>query len=302
MKDKINKISVVMATYNGEKFLRQQLNSILSQSYPVDELVVVDDHSTDSTLYILEEYLKSNQGIMKIFQNKENKGFIYTFKKALRFSSNNYIAFSDQDDVWEYNKIESQMDEITKVENGRFDIPIVCFHDLKLINKDGVLSDTLSFWCSKKIQIRHASLKSVLLKNVITGCTMLINKQMKDEVLKMPSCEILFHDHWIALIAYGFGVAIPLNNTLIKYRSHTNSVTDKKSLKVSEKLFLAINRLLHKDESYLKENFEQVRVYRQCYLDQIPEGARKTIDSFLSLENKSYYHKLFYQFEFNKIL
>jgi glycosyltransferase involved in cell wall biosynthesis len=101
-------VSVVMCTYNGERYLREQLDSIISQTYPVSEIIVQDDCSTDETLVILSEY----DPYIKLFKNKENKGYNENFRSALYKASGDLIAISDQDDLWAKDKIEKLVTNI----------------------------------------------------------------------------------------------------------------------------------------------------------------------------------------------
>ena len=98
-------ISVAMATYNGEKFIREQLDSILAQTITDWELIVCDDVSTDSTIAILEEYANKD-GRIQIHKNKVNLGFKRNFEKAISLCSGDYIALCDQDDIWKHDKVE----------------------------------------------------------------------------------------------------------------------------------------------------------------------------------------------------
>lgn len=118
--DKRPTVSVVMATYNGEKYMREQIDSILSQSYPIYELIIQDDCSTDSTLSIAQEYSKSHPNV-KVFKNEVNVGFNANFESACMRATGDYIAISDQDDIWYNDKIKKQVATI-----GNHDICFCC--------------------------------------------------------------------------------------------------------------------------------------------------------------------------------
>ena len=104
-------VSVVMATYNGEKYIREQLDSIINQTYPIHEIIIQDDCSTDGTVAIIEEYVTRHANI-KLFVNEQNLGFNENFKTAVMRATGEYIAISDQDDVWFPEKIEFQVKTI----------------------------------------------------------------------------------------------------------------------------------------------------------------------------------------------
>lgn len=102
-------VSVVMCTYNGEQFLREQMDSILAQDYPLHEIIVQDDRSTDDTWDILQTYAKAHPGLFKLFRNDEQLGFNRNFHTALLRATGQYVAISDQDDIWFPQKISKQV-------------------------------------------------------------------------------------------------------------------------------------------------------------------------------------------------
>ena len=105
-------VSVVMCTYNGEHFLREQMDSILAQDYPLHEIIVQDDRSTDDTWDILQTYAKAHPGLFKLFRNDEQLGFNRNFHTALMRATGQYVAISDQDDIWFPQKIRRQVEAI----------------------------------------------------------------------------------------------------------------------------------------------------------------------------------------------
>lgn len=107
------KVSVVMATYNGEEYIVEQLDSIINQSYPVDEIIICDDKSTDRTVGVITEYISRKKiREIKLYENSENLGFAENFNKALNLAKGDYIFFSDQDDIWENEKIQIMLDKM----------------------------------------------------------------------------------------------------------------------------------------------------------------------------------------------
>lgn len=124
MKEKVmpeKRVSVVMCTYNGGRFLKEQMDSILSQDYPLYEIIIQDDGSTDDTLEQLEEYRRLHPRLIQIFQNKTRLGFCRNFHQALLRASGDFVAISDQDDIWFSKKIRRQVESI-----GDYDL---CFSD-----------------------------------------------------------------------------------------------------------------------------------------------------------------------------
>jgi glycosyltransferase involved in cell wall biosynthesis len=104
-------ISIAMCTYNGERFIKEQLDSILNQTYKNFELIITDDDSSDKTITIIKEYIKQDKRI-KLYQNNSNLGFIKNFEKAISLCSGDYIVLADQDDIWKVNKLEIFLEQI----------------------------------------------------------------------------------------------------------------------------------------------------------------------------------------------
>lgn len=211
-------ISVALCTYNGEKYLCKQLDSILSQSMPVDEIVIRDDCSSDSTCIILDEYSKLYPQI-NYKRNTSNLGFIKNFECALEECRGDYIFFSDQDDIWECDKVKISVQYLQ--ESGKFG----AFSNGKLIDQyDNFLGDTLF----SRIQIDPLIDNGILDKydfetlclngNFVTGATLVITKSAKDIVL--PFDSRVYHDWWIAIKLSATNRFGRIDQPLIYYRIH----------------------------------------------------------------------------------
>lgn len=213
-------ISVALCTYNGEDFIREQLDSILSQTMPVDEIIIRDDCSKDSTCMILEEYA-SRYSCIKYRRNKSNLGFVKNFEKALIDCQGDYIFFSDQDDVWSTNKVEIIVDYLSK--SGMYGV----FTDGQLIDQNGKnLHETLFSRLQLTPYINNHILDSYefevlcLRGNHVTGATLAITKHAKDIVLPFLTSKHYIHDMWIALKLASIHKLGCLNSPLISYRLH----------------------------------------------------------------------------------
>jgi len=185
-------VSIAMTTYNGEKYLTKQLESIYAQTYKNIEVIICDDCSTDNTINILEEY-KRKYGL-KYFINSSNLGYIKNFYKAISLTSGDYIALSDQDDIWLLNKIEIQMRNI-----GNYSL--IC-SDLQLIDdNDNIFEKSFKNYQSIKIPSNNNQLKHLLFSNFVTGCTCLFKKEILNDLTNFPDC--IPHDWWLAILASG---------------------------------------------------------------------------------------------------
>lgn len=211
-------ISIAMATYNGEKFLKPQLDSILNQSYKNIELIICDDCSVDNTKEIIKEYANRDVRI-KYFFNETNLGFIKNFQKAISLSNGDYIALSDQDDIWELNKLERLLKNIGKND-------FICSNSL-LINEKGdsqniTMKDSCNYhWIPNSKDILF---KRILFTNIVQGSTMLAKSDFLKTCAPVPP-EIEYHDYWFALNACAKNGFAYLDECTIKYRQHTKNIT-----------------------------------------------------------------------------
>lgn len=206
--------SVAMATYNGEEYIKEQIDSILKNMSNEDELIISDDGSIDNTRKIVNEYKDSR---IKLIDGPQ-KGVKQNFANAIKSSSGKYIFLSDQDDIWMENKIELVLREF---ENKNTSIVI---HDAEVIDEN--LKVTLpSFF-----EYRNSGkgiLKNIY-KNTYIGCCMAFNSDIKKHILPIPN-DIEMHDQWIGILgeAKGNG-SVFLNERLIRYRRHNNNVSQMK--------------------------------------------------------------------------
>jgi glycosyltransferase involved in cell wall biosynthesis len=212
-------VSVVMATYNGEKFLRLQIESILNQSYSNLEVIVVDDGSTDSTLLILQEYANQDSRI-KIYPTEKNMGLVANFERGLKLATGEYIALSDQDDVFRKDKIELLVGAL--VANPERDLVV---SDLALIDGEGsVISE--SMWAYQKLHpVAGKPFERLIYANFLTGCAMMFRRKLLLVALPFPQ-DCLVHDWWLAVVSSSekMGGICLVQAPLTYYRQHSFNV------------------------------------------------------------------------------
>jgi len=231
-----DKISVALCTYNGELYLREQIESIFKQTRLPDEIIVCDDCSVDSTLKILSEFSKNFPVLFKIYVNKKNLGVSKNFEKAISLCSGDIIFLSDQDDVWLPKKIE----KIIEVFNNNKDYCYI-FSDAYITDKnlyflEYTMWESISFNRFQRKKFMQGQQLEVLLKyNVFVGATMAFRSELRKSVLPIP--EICTHDEYIALIGSIVGRGYFIEKPLIYHRQHAHNVTGTgKKLKVIDKL------------------------------------------------------------------
>lgn len=213
-------ISVCMATYNGEKYLKEQIDSILVQLAPQDELIISDDGSTDKTLEIIKSY-KDNR--ITLLEGNSFHSPILNFENALKQSKGSYIFLSDQDDIWYEDKVKTVMPLLE-----RYDCVV---SDATVIAADRTLIADSFF------RLNHSGpgLLRNIIKNGYLGCCMAFNRMILEKALPIPN-SIPMHDTWIGLVSEKYGKPLFLKEALIYYRRHganASSTTErsKRSLK-----------------------------------------------------------------------
>lgn len=215
-------VSVAMATYNGENFLKQQIDSILIQLGEEDELIISDDHSSDQTIAIVENYI-INDPRVKLFFNS-GKGVTSNFDNAIKKTSKDIIFLCDQDDIWKSNKVAI----IKEYYQNNPEI-LMIMSDITVVDND--LNPTIDSFYEFRGS-RTGVLKNII-KNSYIGCAMSFRKELKKQILPIPK-NVPMHDMWIGLVADSSKSALLIPEKLIYYRRHENTVTtveNKSSLK-----------------------------------------------------------------------
>lgn len=211
-------IAILMSTYNGEKHLRDQLDSIVNQSYKNWILYIRDDGSCDSTMMILNDYA-ANYSQICIFDDNVRRGCLNSFMWLLEHVHSEYYMFCDQDDVWLENKIETALNTILKCDNK---VPTVVCTDLIVV--DEYLNEiSSSMWNYMKLRPKLLTqLKYLVSCNLFTGCTMLFNEKAKYVAFPVGKHAIL-HDAWVGLsVVANNGVVCCIEEPSILYRQHNN--------------------------------------------------------------------------------
>lgn len=215
-------ISVAMCTYNGARFLEQQLNSIVSQTYSHLEIVIADDCSTDDTIAIIRHFQQRDPRI-RLLQGERNLGFIGNFARVLQECSGGLIALADQDDIWFPEKIATLWRQI--------DDNLLIYSRVKMIDAAG---QALAEDFPNVNRLEGACALGLLVGNCVTGHACLIRRELLDATLPFPQ-SIKAHDQWLAIIAASSGRMKASDDVLSYYRKHDNNalLNSKKKRKMS---------------------------------------------------------------------
>lgn len=277
------KIDILLATYNGEKYLKEQIDSILNQTYKNIHIIISDDCSKDSTREILNQY-EGNEKIT-IFKQKNNLGYVKNFEFLLEQVESNLFMLCDQDDIWLEEKISKAVEKL-KSEN----LDLV-FGDLEIVDKDlNTLYPSFNKFMKldRKIKKYLSTDRLQYLYNCMTGCTILCKKEFLSKVLPLPkNSKYMIHDYWLGLVVSLHGRVGFIETPYIRYRQHGNNQvgTDKishKFTKIEQVRNLFIDVKLEIFQTYV----ENENIFPKNY----QELNKKALDYFKMLSTKKYFN------------
>lgn len=264
-------INILMSTYNGAKYITQQLDSIFTQQYSDYKLYVRDDGSSDETLNILYEYQKQlNEPDKMVICKGENIGFCKSFFQLLSMSNEGeYWAFCDQDDVWYDNKLGRAAKWLQQQDDT---IPLLYHSGIMFADKD------LNPKGVYRIKNYNYDFQKALTSNVFYGFSMVINSQMRNCLLQCDSNEILYHDWFAAIIATGFGKYYFSDEVDSVHRIHETNTSPTSIIK---KLPL-IKKLFTDDLFYTRNAIE----FKKHFYDNLNIDEQELLDLFDVRVNK----------------
>lgn len=227
-------ISVCMATFNGEQYVKEQLDSILPQLSEFDEVIVSDDNSTDKTVEVIKSYRDRR---IRLFEKQTFSSPVFNFENALKHANGDLIFLSDQDDIWAPNKVN-----LIKKYLENYDLVV---SDAIIIDEFGNLIEN-SFFKSNKS--KQGLIRNVI-RNSYLGCAMAFNRKVLEKALPFPS-DCPMHDWWLGLIGECYGDVFLIEDKLISYRKHSGNVSstgERSKFSLRKKLsmrFLVVRNLI----------------------------------------------------------
>lgn len=280
-----NTVAICMATYNGELYIEDQVDSIINQSYDNIILFVRDDGSKDETPVLLKKLHNEHPNKIIIIDDPELKGgcsksnFASIVSWVSHNYSFNYYMFSDQDDIWLETKVEETLKCMKENEKEE---AILVHTDLKVVDADlNLLGE--SFFDYRALNPDIADLNHLLVQNNITGCTMMWNRKL-NTVLNLMLENIAMHDWWMALVACCFGKIVCLNKPTILYRQHSNNVIG--ATKVNTPLFV-LQRLFNTNhvKKTLQLSKNQAQAFLEYYHNSLTSEQLDIIENFLKISD-----------------
>lgn len=277
-------IDILLATYNGEKYISEQIDSILNQTYKDFRVLIRDDGSKDNTVAIIKEYQKKYPDKISVIVDDIHCGSSASnFMQLTKYATAEYVMYCDQDDYWLNNKLKVTLKKIREIEErvGN-ENPVLVFATYKPV--DGELKDMNTDEGKNQVAAYNLKLNRLLVQNYVTGCLMMANKALYS-IAGDYSEEILMHDWWFALIASAMGEIHHISDVTMLYRQHGGNVVgavDIKSMKYR------ISKIKNTDTRLMKYKYrDQAKLFLMRYDKILTRESYDVINEFINLYDSS---------------
>lgn len=272
------KVSILLSTYNSEKFLREQLDSLLAQTYSDWLLKIRDDGSSDATLNLIASYREPRFQLLEVGPNVNS---VLSFSRLLALDrDSDYFFFCDHDDIWHKDKVEKQLAQLKQLEHQHgSSTPILVHSNLKIIDEQGgAIAD--SMWQFGRFFPERKQLEQLIVQGTVTGCVMAGNRALREKMSPVPE-QALMHDWWASLVASQFGVIFSDPVARIDYRLHGNNQigTEKPSIR-------QLHNRIFRPQKFLKffyGSFEQAQAFLERYRKDLPQPILTNLQTYCQL-------------------
>ena len=283
MSSRPSEIDILLATWNGERFIEEQLESLFGQTFQDFRLIVMDDASSDSTLEIVRRYRSRYPDRIVLDINPYRRGPCRTFSLLMENSIAPYVALCDQDDIWREDKLELSLATAKRIEaEHTVHTPVLVFSDLTVLGKDSQILAP-SMWRMMHLNPRRASLGSLLVQNLVSGCTVLANRSLLLLATPIPESAVM-HDFWLGLVAAAFGILKPLYEATVRYRQHeSNAVGVRNGWRAVEALKHLSGEQRFRDG--IEASRRQSQVFVSRYASQLTPQQNKTLEAWIHSQN-----------------
>ena len=279
------KVNILLSTYNGEQYLKEQVESIQQQTYQNWQLFIRDDGSSDGTVAVIRGLVAQDPRIHFINENQiENFGVIKSFHTLLKYEKADLYCFSDQDDVWLPDKIALQ---VAEAEEYPQDKPLLFYTDLKVVDENL----TVQHESMIRTQSDHANTELVqeLTENTVTGGVAMINHALAELWTGQEAHELLMHDWYLALLASAFGKLVYIDKPTELYRQHSSNVLGARTLRKRVKNWVRPHVLFNKYWQLIKASQEQAKNLLDLSLS--PEN-KELIENFVTIMDVTFRERL----------
>ena len=277
-------ISILMATYNGERFIKEQIESLLGQTVQNFKLYINDDKSTDSTFEVAQEYEKKHPEKIFVSQNEKNLGGAkQNFIQMMINHKDDYILLCDQDDVWLPDKIDKSLHKMKEMElQHDKSKPLLVYTDLTVVDENlNIISQ--SYFKTEDIYNKKKTLNKIVARNITTGCTVMYNRALADLIESTPE-HMIMHDWWLTLIACAFGELSTIFEPTVMYRQHSDNEIGVIKVKT-------LSHMLHKLINYkeakkvLNDTYAQATSFLNMYNYKLSKEQKEFLSAFCDIPN-----------------
>ncbi len=280
-------VTVLLAVYNGEKYLKQQLDSVLNQTVTDIKILVRDDGSSDTSPQIIDEYCEKYAEKVFKMGGIPTKSAKQNFAELLKCANSDYVMFCDQDDIWLPQKIEKTLAVMKSIEDGI--TPVLVHTDLKVVDGNlNVISN--SFFGFQKLIQNDVTLPKLLVQNYVTGCTVMINRALVEVCKEIPP-QCIMHDWWLALVAILFGKLVCLDEATMLYRQHSDNQVGAKASYGMAYIKRKLSTLGEVRKNY-NATYIQAKALLECYCEQLNQGQKEILQVYCEMQNMKKFKKI----------
>ena len=280
-------ISILMTTYNGEQYLSQQVESVLSQSIGDFVLYIQDDCSTDNTWNILQSFAQLEPDRIILSQTPQNTGNAkYNFYALMSQVRDDYLMLCDQDDVWLPDKIEKTLLKMHALEaRHKKDAPLLVHTDARVVDSDLQIINP-SFRVAMNANYNHTRLQDQLIQNTLTGCTAMYNRALAAYIVPELPLFMVMHDWWLMLVASAFGHIDHLDEPTMLYRQHGDNVIGAKDVRTWQYILSRLSDPAQLRQA-IAETYCQADSFLQIYRDALTPEKIELLTAYSRIPTKN---------------
>ncbi len=293
-------VNIIMCTYNGGKYIEEQLQSIVDNTENDWKIFVFDDQSTDNTLEIIYQFEKIYPDKITVNINNIRKGAIVNFLSSiydigLKMKDNDFIMLCDQDDIWNPNKIQKTkngMNELISVYGNNMPL-LVCTDVTVVDDRMNTIND--SFRRMNHYSIKRLDFSHLIMENKVQGCTTMINKSMALMLSRMPD-RVVMHDGWMAFVASAFGKIKYIDEPTMKYRQHGSNVQGSLGYKEDLKSKFAN---LGGQRQIVMNTTGQIAEFIEIYGQKLPQSILAAAKAFATLRQQNFFVRRYHLIKYH---
>jgi glycosyltransferase involved in cell wall biosynthesis len=289
-----DRVDILLSTFNGERFIERQIESVLQQMDSACRLLIRDDGSTDATMAVVRPFVAQQpRRVVLLDDRSPGLGSCSSFGRLLEQADADYVLFCDQDDVWLPGRIAKTIGRIKEIEREHgTDTPVLAHTDLVVADED-LRAIAPSFWLYSNLRPeRGNTLNRLLVQNVVTGCATTINRALARLAAPIPRATVPMHDWWLALVASAFGRIVAIPEATVLYRQHASNCLGatrynwRYVMRRGAEIACAGGMTQRLDVST-----EQARTFLECFIGRLDPKSRAMLQDFLALKNVSYFRR-----------